>query len=45
MVGSIRENLSIPHPEGKIVLAGRERDLISNKGLKIYPQEVENILL
>lgn len=30
---------------GKIVLAGRERDLISNKGLKIYPQEVENILL
>lgn len=32
-------------PEGKIVLAGRERDLISNKGLKIYPQEVENILL
>ena len=31
--------------EGKIVLAGRERDLISNKGLKIYPQEVENILL
>ena len=31
--------------EGKIILAGRERDLISNKGLKIYPQEVENILL
>ena len=31
--------------EGKIVLVGRERDLISNKGLKIYPQEVENILL
>jgi len=30
---------------GKIVLVGRERDLISNKGLKIYPQEVENILL
>jgi long-chain acyl-CoA synthetase len=30
--------------EGKIVLVGRERDLISNKGLKIYPQEVENIL-
>lgn len=29
----------------KIVLAGRERDLISNKGLKIYPQEVENVLL
>ncbi len=31
--------------QAKIVLAGRERDLISNKGLKIYPQEVENILL
>ncbi len=31
--------------EGKIVLAGRERELISNKGLKIYPQEVENVLL
>ncbi len=29
----------------KIVLAGREKDLISNKGLKIYPQEVENIIL
>ena len=29
----------------RIVLAGREKDLISNKGLKIYPQEVENILL
>jgi long-chain acyl-CoA synthetase len=31
--------------DGKIVLVGRERELISNKGLKIYPQEVENILL
>lgn len=31
--------------EGKVVLAGREKDLISNKGLKIYPQEVENVLL
>ncbi len=30
---------------GKIVLAGRERDLISNKGVKIYPQEIENLLL
>lgn len=30
---------------GKIVLSGRERELISQKGLKIYPQEVENILL
>ena len=31
--------------DGKVVLAGRERDLISNKVLKIYPQEVENVLL
>ena len=31
--------------DAKVVLVGRERDLISNKGLKIYPQEVENILL
>lgn len=38
-------DLSYISPEGKIVLVGRERDLISNKGLKIYPQEVENILL
>lgn len=30
---------------GKIVLAGRARDLIINKGIKIYPQEIENVLL
>lgn len=30
--------------DGLIVLCGRERDLISNKGLKIYPPEVENII-
>jgi long-chain acyl-CoA synthetase len=30
---------------GKIILSGRQRDLIINKGVKIYPQEVENILL
>ena len=38
-------DLAYNTPEGKVVLAGRERDLISNKGLKIYPQEIENILL
>ena len=27
-----------------IVLQGRERDLISHKGVKIYPPEVENVL-
>lgn len=31
--------------DGKIILSGRVRDLIINKGIKIYPQEVENILL
>jgi long-chain acyl-CoA synthetase len=30
---------------GKIVICGREKDLIANKGRKIYPQEVENILM
>ncbi len=31
--------------DGKIVLAGREKDLIINKGINIYPQEIENIIL
>lgn len=30
--------------DGYIVLCGREKDLIVNKGFKIYPQEIENIL-
>lgn len=30
--------------DGLIVLCGRERDLISHKGFKIYPPEIENIL-
>lgn len=30
--------------DGFIVLCGREKDMISHKGLKIYPPEVENIL-
>lgn len=30
---------------GKIVISGREKDLIIQKGVKIYPQEVENILM
>jgi long-chain acyl-CoA synthetase len=30
--------------DGFIVLCGRERDLISHKGFKIYPPEIENIL-
>ncbi len=30
---------------GKIVISGREKDLIIHKGLNIYPQEIENVLL
>jgi long-chain acyl-CoA synthetase len=31
--------------EGRIVITGREKDLIINKGFNIYPQEIENIIL
>ncbi len=30
---------------GKLVMCGREKDLIVHKGIKIYPQEVENCLM
>lgn len=30
---------------GRIVLAGRSKDLIKSKGIKVYPQEIENILM
>lgn len=30
---------------GKLHIVGREKDLISNKGFKIYPQEIENVLM
>ncbi|MGE0009204.1 MAG: class I adenylate-forming enzyme family protein [Candidatus Babeliales bacterium] len=30
---------------GRLHIVGREKDLISNKGFKIYPQEIENVLL
>lgn len=33
----------IDHKE-RIVITGREKDLIINKGINIYPQEIENIL-
>lgn len=29
----------------KLVISGRVKDLIINKGIKIYPQEVENVIL
>jgi long-chain acyl-CoA synthetase len=31
--------------EGRLVITGRKKDLIINKGLNIYPQEIENVLL
>lgn len=30
---------------GKLVITGREKDLLIHKGLNIYPQEIENIIL
>lgn len=29
----------------RLVIAGRSKDLIVNKGIKIYPQEVENVIM
>lgn len=29
---------------GRIIISGRTKDLISHKGIKIYPQEVENVI-
>lgn len=31
--------------EGDIVIAGRHKDIIIHKGINIYPQEIENVLL
>ena len=31
--------------KGKLVIAGRTKDLIINKGINIYPQEIENIII
>lgn len=30
---------------GKLIICGRQKDLIVNKGIKIYPQEIENIIM
>lgn len=38
-------DLAYINQDGKIVIAGREKDLIKSKGIKIYPQEIENLLL
>lgn len=31
--------------DNKIVLCGREKDLIKSKGIKVYPQEIENVIM
>ncbi len=31
--------------KGRLVISGRTKDLIINKGLNIYPQEIENVIL
>ena len=38
-------DLAYINRRGKIVISGREKDLIKNKGFNIYPQEIENVLL
>ncbi len=38
-------DLAYINRKGKIVITGRIKDLIIHKGLNIYPQEIENIIL
>lgn len=38
-------DLAYINHQGKIVITGRLKDLIINKGFNIYPQEIENVLL
>jgi len=38
-------DLAMIGADGKIILYGREKELIVVKGVKIYPQEVENLLM
>jgi long-chain acyl-CoA synthetase len=38
-------DLATSTKNNKIIICGRAKDLIVNKGVKIYPQEVENILM
>jgi long-chain acyl-CoA synthetase len=38
-------DLAYLNDEHKLVITGRIKDLIVNKGIKIYPQEVENVIL
>ncbi len=38
-------DLAYINERGKIVISGREKDLIIHKGFNIYPQEIENVIL
>ena len=38
-------DLAYFNDDNKLVITGRIKDLIVNKGIKIYPQEVENVIL
>ncbi len=38
-------DLAYVDKKGKLVISGRIKDLIIHKGLNIYPQEIENIIL
>jgi long-chain acyl-CoA synthetase len=37
-------DLAYMRPDGTLVISGREKDLIIQKGIKIYPQEIETTL-
>lgn len=38
-------DLAYINQKGALVITGRQKDLIINKGFNIYPQEIENVLL
>lgn len=38
-------DLAVIDDYGRIIICGREKDIIVNKGIKIYPQEIENVLM
>lgn len=38
-------DLGYINARGKLIITGRLKDIIVNKGFKIYPQEVENVIL
>ncbi|MFZ5953622.1 MAG: class I adenylate-forming enzyme family protein [Candidatus Dependentiae bacterium] len=38
-------DLGYTDDQGRIVISGRAKDLIAHKGFKIYPQEIENVLM